>query len=99
MQHRCYTGLVPTKRKRHSITETPSVESALDELRAAAPDRPIDFGELVVLGARRKLADVRAGDASREERLERLVGRVQRGDSGIDPRAAEEVRASGWARG
>jgi hypothetical protein len=41
---------MPTKRRRHAITETPAVAAALDDLRAEpGPDR-VELGELVVLG-------------------------------------------------
>jgi hypothetical protein len=97
--HRCYLTCVPTSRKRHTITETPRVEAALEELREAAPGDRIDLGELVVLGAARKLEERRAGAQRRDALLDDLAERVRRGDLGVDPDAAEEVRRSGWARG
>jgi acetylornithine deacetylase/succinyl-diaminopimelate desuccinylase-like protein len=38
VRHRCYTHAMPTRRRRHAITETPPVEAALDELREALGD-------------------------------------------------------------
>lgn len=90
---------MPTARKRHSVTETPPVEAALNALRSAVPDERIDLGELVVLGAQSKLDALSASDARRNVLLQELAGRVLRGDSGIDPVAAAEVRRTGWARG
>jgi hypothetical protein len=75
---------MPTTRRRHAITETPPVQAALDEL--------------VVLGAGAKLATLRAerddGAALRRRLADRVRGRTTR----VDRRAADEVRASGWAR-
>ena len=52
---RCRTGvtpvLLPTRRRRHAITETPPVEAALAELRRALGDDRVEMGELVILGA------------------------------------------------
>jgi hypothetical protein len=54
VRHRYYTGRVPTKRRRHAITETPPVQAALDELRRALGDDRVEMGELVILGAQEK---------------------------------------------
>lgn len=90
---------MPTKRRRHAITETPDVQSALDELRDALGTDRVELGELVVLGAGVKLAALRQG-ADVDAALRRsLADRVRVGDSGVDIAAADEVRASGWARG
>lgn len=98
-RHRYYTRRMPTARKRHSVTEAPSVEAASNALRSAVPGERIDLGELVVLGAQRKLDALSASDARRNVLLQELAGRVLRGDSGIDPVAAAEVRCTGWTRG
>lgn len=45
---------MPTTRTRHTITETPRVKDALDELRAELGSQRIDLTELVMLGARLK---------------------------------------------
>jgi hypothetical protein len=89
---------VPTKRRRHAITETPDVQAALDELRGEARGARIDFGELVILGAERKLEQLRQGRDDVAARRRRLAGRVRRREALADPAAAEEVRRSGWAR-
>jgi hypothetical protein len=89
---------VPTKRRRHAITETPSVQSALNELREELGDDRIELGELVVLGAGVKLEAIRSkrtGDAARRRRL---ADRVRSRRTGAEVGAADEVRSSGWAR-
>jgi hypothetical protein len=98
VQHRCYTGAVPTKYRRHAITETPTVRAALDELREELKSERIDLGELVVLGAREKLAQARLVEADRATLRRRLADRVRRLEVLVDPDAAEEVRRTGWAR-
>ena len=66
MLHGATLAWVPTTRPRHTITETPPVHEALDELRAKLNGDRIDFSELVILGARakaRRLPD--RGDAEK----------------------------------
>jgi hypothetical protein len=61
VRHQCQThATVPTKRRRHAITETPPVQAALDELRDALGGERVEMGELVTLGAQEKLARLRA---------------------------------------
>jgi hypothetical protein len=89
---------VPTHRRRHAITETPPVQAALDELREVLGDERVEMGELVILGAREKLARVRAERDNTAARRRRLADRVRRGDIPVDRQAADEVRRAGWAR-
>jgi hypothetical protein len=89
---------MPTKRRRHAITETPPVEAALDELRAALGDERVEMGELVILGAQEKLARVRAEQEDTSALRRRLAERVRRRDISADRAAADEVRRAGWAR-
>lgn len=98
VSHRCYTHAVPTKRRRHAITETPSVEAALDELREELGGGRIELGELVILGARQRTAELRAGRDGAAARRRALADRVRRRDVAVDRDAADEVRRSGWAR-
>jgi hypothetical protein len=99
---RCDTGVtlpaVPTKHRRHAITETPDVQAALDELRAELGERRIEFGELLILGARAKAAELRGEREDAQTRRRRLAERVRRRDVPVDPAAADEVRRRGWAR-
>jgi hypothetical protein len=86
---------MPTTRPRHTITETPPVKEALDELRAKLSGQPIDFAELVVLGARakaRRLPD--DGEKARKAR-EDLAEMILTRSVPIDIRAAEEVKHLG----
>jgi uncharacterized membrane protein len=90
---------MPTKRPRHAITETPPVQAALDQLRTELGTQRVELGELVVLGASAKLAALRAERGQNAALRERLAARVRLRDVPSDREAADEVRASGWARG
>jgi hypothetical protein len=90
---------MPTKRRRHAITETPPVQAALDELRSELGTDRVELGDLVVLGAGAKLAAIRAehdGDAALRRRL---ADRVRSRALPVDADAADRVRRTGWARG
>jgi hypothetical protein len=89
---------MPTRHRRHAITETPPVQAALDALREEMGDARIDFGELVTLGARQKAAQLRASRDDAEARRRALAERIRRRDVPVDPAAADEVRRAGWAR-
>ncbi|HET7443254.1 MAG TPA: hypothetical protein VFJ57_01205 [Solirubrobacterales bacterium] len=90
---------MPTKRRRHAVTETPPVQAALDELRAELGEERIQLGELVILGANVKLAALRSRRDDRAARLQSLARRVRNREMpGIDLGAAREVRTKGWVR-
>ena len=98
MSHWCYTSIIPTNRRRHAITETAPVQAALDELRRElGPDR-VELGELVILGAHEKLERLRSGRGAQRGLRQRLAERVRTRQLPVDPKAAEEVRRTGWAR-
>jgi hypothetical protein len=91
-------AVMPTKRRRHAITETPPVQIALDKLRKELGTDNVELGELVVLGAGVKLEGIRAardGDAGKRRRL---ADRVRSRTTSSDVDAADDVRSSGWAR-
>ncbi len=100
---RCYTWRVPTTLPRHTITETPPVREALDELRAKLREgERIDFAELLALGARVKA--LRTGDpegrldeakalAARQRLIERIRNRSFPYE--LDVAAADEVKHLG----
>jgi hypothetical protein len=89
---------MPTRHRRHAITETPRVKAVLDPLREEVGQDRLDWGELVVLGAEEKMRRIRTareqGDSLRQAEAQRI--RDQRGD--IDIAAADEVKQAGWAR-
>jgi hypothetical protein len=87
---------LPTKRRRHAITETPPVKEALDELRRELGTEKVPLAEVVILGAEEKVRRLRR---NREEAL--AAGReisewIRTGTVPVDPEAAEEVRRKGW---
>jgi hypothetical protein len=87
---------VPTAHPRHTITETPPVQEALDGLRARLDGERIDFAELVILGAHakaRRLPDL--GREAREAR-EQLAEWILTGSGPeMDIVAADEVKHRG----
>jgi hypothetical protein len=89
---------MPTKRRRHAITETPAVEAALDELRGELGADGIELGELVILGAQEKVAQLRGARDDTAARRGELADRIRRRDIPVDAGAADEVRRTGWAR-
>ena len=74
------------------------MQAALDELREALGNERVELGELVVLGAREKLARLRAERDGTAQLRRRLADRVRRRDIPADRAAADEVRRTGWAR-
>lgn len=90
---------MPTKRRRHAVTETPPVQAALDELRGELGEDRIQLGELVILGANAKLEQLRERQAEQTEKRRRITDRIRRREPLADRAAAEEVRRTGWARG
>lgn len=86
---------MPTAHPRHTITETPRVREALDELRATLGRERIDFGELTILGAHAKLRDLRDHGAAAQAARGRLAREIREGDSDVDVRTADEVKRLG----
>ena len=99
---KCRTGvtliLMPTKRPRHAITETPAVKAALDELRAELGSNRLVLSELVILGAQAKLEEVRTQKGKTMALRSQLADRIRRREELIDSKLADEVRRSGWTR-
>jgi hypothetical protein len=89
---------MPTKRRRHAITETPPVQLALDELRRELGTDRVEVAELLILGAHEKVARLRAEQQRRAGLVEQLAERIRSRRVSGDPVAALEVRRSGWAR-
>ena len=89
---------MPTTRPRHTITETPPVQEALDELRGKLGEgERIDFAELVELGARVKARRMRTEDAATEVALKRLADmiRTRSFPYELDVAAADAVKHHG----
>jgi hypothetical protein len=86
---------VPTTHPRHTITETPPVREALEELRARLPDGRIDYAELVVLGARMKTRQLPDDAKAAHEASQRLAEMVRRRSIPVDVQAADEVKRLG----
>lgn len=74
------------------------MQAALDALRRELGTDRIELGELVVLGADVKLAALRAERGETAALRKRLADRVRARQVEVDLNAANEVRASGWAR-
>jgi hypothetical protein len=89
---------MPTQHRRHAITETPPVKAALDELRGELGGERIEFGELVILGAQQKVAQLRGERNDTASKRRQLASRIRRGEVPVDRAAADEVRRAGWAR-
>jgi hypothetical protein len=90
--------MVPTTRPRHTITETPPVQEALDALRARINGERIDFAELLILGAEakaRRLPPQGDGDKARQARHELAEWIVNGNGPTVDIEAAEEVKHLG----
>ena len=88
---------MPTRRPRHTVTETPPVERALRRLRTLQPGA-IDFKELVILGAHEKAARLeRGGDGTdRSSRIEDFL--ALRASERLDAGAGLALHESGWTR-
>jgi hypothetical protein len=88
---------MPTTRPRHTITETPSVQAALDKLRSKLGEAErIDFAELVTLGAQvkaRRLAD--RSEEARRARREMIDWILSGNGPKVDLDAAAEVKHLG----
>lgn len=88
---------MPTARRRHAVTETPPVQEALDELRAELGTDKVPMGEVVVLGARAKLAEIRAERAETMRLRRRLAERIRNREQLGDPEVAKEAKLM-WSR-
>jgi hypothetical protein len=86
---------MPTTLPRHTITETPRVREALDELRARLGDDSIDYAELVVLGARAKLRRLPDDAEAAGQAARRLADMVRRRAIPVDVDAADQVKRLG----
>jgi hypothetical protein len=89
---------MPTTRPRHTITETPPVQAALDELRSRLGEAErIDFAELLVLGAEAKARKLAAHDDAAVKARKELADAIRNGSLrySVDVEAADEVKHLG----
>lgn len=90
---------MPTKHRRHAVTETGPVAEALERLRAAVGPDGFTISELVVLGAERMRLDHEVNGARRERALRELAEEIRNAAlPPMDVEAADEVRRTGWVR-
>lgn len=90
---------MPTRLPRHTITETPPVERALRRLRQLRPGQRIDFKELVVIGAREKVAQLEAEATETGQRRAPIDEFLAlRAGQGLEPDAGLALHESGWVR-
>jgi hypothetical protein len=92
---RCYTGVVPTALPRHTITETPPVREALDELRSRMGRARIDYAELVILGARVKTRQLPDDEQAARAAARRLATRIRNRSLHVEVEAADKVKYLG----
>jgi hypothetical protein len=86
---------VPTDLPRHTITETPPVREALDELRARMGGERIDYAELVILGARAKARQLPDDEQAARAAARRLTARIRDRSLHLDVEAADKVKHLG----
>lgn len=88
---------MPTKRPRHTITETVPVQEALDELRRELGEDRVELPELVIRGAKQKTRELRGRSQSVQDARIRLARSIREG-AGVDPaeiRLADEAKQLG----
>lgn len=87
---------MPTTRPRHTITETPPVQEALDELRSKLGDgEQIDFAELVTLGAQVKARQLSTDEQVTSAVLRSVADMIRTRSIPVDVDAADEVKHLG----
>ncbi len=85
---------VPTRRPRHTITETEEVEQALAPLRERGIE--VSFPALVVRGAEATLADAESAADDEERRRELRRAFIEHGHEHFDLDVALTVRDRAW---
>jgi hypothetical protein len=87
---------MPTKRRRHAITETPPVKEALDELRRELGTDRVPLAEVVILGAEEKVRRLRSERDEAAAAGRQVAEWIRTRTVPVDPEAADEVRRTGW---
>jgi hypothetical protein len=73
------------------------VQEALDELRELLGTDRLPLGDILILGARTRVAQLRNGADEKAALRKRAADRIRaRRPLGVDLEAAEEVRRTGW---
>ncbi len=85
---------MPTKHRRHAVTETPRVKEALDPLREELDGERVDLAELVILGAEAKLSRLRSERDRDRVALKELTDMIRNRQLHLDPDRADEARRS-----
>ncbi len=88
---------MPTKHRRHAITETPEVKEALDELRRELGTDRVPLTEVVILGAEEKVRRLRTSHDEAIAAGRQIAEWIRTRTVPVDPEAAEEVRRTGWS--
>lgn len=87
---------MPTKRRRHMITETERIKWVLDELRRIQGGEKVDFGDLVIRGAEDKIRELRASPEVARRVRDEIAEWIRSGNGPkVDLKAAEEVKYLG----
>jgi hypothetical protein len=78
------------------ITETETVSLFLNELRRVQGGEKVDFGDLVIRGAKDKIRELRSSSEMARESREEIAEWIRSGNGPkIDLKAAEEVKYLG----
>ena len=64
---------MPTKHRRHAITETPQVKEALDKLRRELGTDSVPLADIVILGAEEKVRRLHAERDETQESLDQIA--------------------------
>jgi hypothetical protein len=87
---------MPTKRRRHAITETPQVKEALDELRRELGTDSVPLADIVILGAEEKVRRLRSERDDAVAAGRQVAKWIRTRSIPGDPKAAEEARRTRW---
>lgn len=94
--HGATLAAVPTSRPRHTITETPPVQEALDELRRELGEDRVELPELVIRGAREKARELRGQSRAIQDARLRLARSIRTGAVDTEEaRLADEAKQVG----
>lgn len=86
---------MPTSRPRHTITETPPVQEALDRLRDELGEDRVELPDLVIRGAREKTRELQARAESARAARARLAKGIREGVDAVDVELADEAKQIG----